>query len=276
MPSSSTHILLLGNASTPEMRSVAASLEQLAAGATLHAKTNIADAAEPAHGQESEPDLVVVCQNWPDEFPAGMVQQLLARYPLARWICCYGAWCESDGRNRDIWPTAVRVPACRAATRIAHELTVLCGETSPLPLTASRDEVFAYETCETPSHIRAGQHAVALSPDREFQRYLEAFAIEAGFTLRNETEADIKVTVVLFDADPWCDVVKARLVDCRASHPHATIIGLMNLPHPENIQAVQSSGADAVVAKLATQNTLRDAIETSQHAPSSPPGERSA
>jgi hypothetical protein len=265
MPSSSTHILLLGNASTAEMRPVADSLTRLAPGATLHSQTNIAEAAEPANGEELEPDLIVVCQNWPDEFPTRLVQRLLARYPLARWICCYGVWCESDGRNRDVWPASVRVPARRATTRITHELAVLAGQSAPLPLTASRDEVFAYEAHETHLQIAPGQNATVFSPDGDLRRYLEEFVTDVGFTLDNATESD----VVLFDADPWCDVVESRLARCRANYSNATIIGLMNLPHPEDIQAVQDSGADLVVPKLATQNTLFDAINTAQ-------GERSA
>jgi hypothetical protein len=91
------------------------------------------------------PDLVVVCQHWPEEFTEQDVRRLLRMYPLARVTCCYGLWCESDGRNRDIWPLSVRVPVRSAADRIGRELEVIAGFRRPLPLTASRDEVFLFE-----------------------------------------------------------------------------------------------------------------------------------
>jgi hypothetical protein len=91
------------------------------------------------------PDLVIVCQHWPDEFSERDIQRLVGRYPLARVTCCYGPWCRSDGRRRDLWPFAVRVPVEAVAGRIRREREVLAGRRQPLPLTASRDEVFVFD-----------------------------------------------------------------------------------------------------------------------------------
>jgi hypothetical protein len=91
------------------------------------------------------PELVLVCQHWSDEFTTQDVHCLIARYPLARLVCCYGPWCASDGRTRDIWPLAVRVPTDAAPDRIRRELDVLAGRRRPLPLTASRDEIFLFD-----------------------------------------------------------------------------------------------------------------------------------
>jgi hypothetical protein len=92
------------------------------------------------------PDLVIVCQHWPDEFTERDVLSILRTSPLARLTCCYGPWCESDGRTRDIWPLAVRVPVRSAADRIHRELDVIAGFSRPLPLTASRDEIFLFDS----------------------------------------------------------------------------------------------------------------------------------
>lgn len=96
------------------------------------------------------PDLVIVCQSWPDEFSAEEVSAALGRWPLALWICCYGAWCDSDGRTRTIWPISLRVPVCDAASRLSHVWQVLTEQRGdPLPLTASRDEAFAFDHCSS-------------------------------------------------------------------------------------------------------------------------------
>ncbi len=94
------------------------------------------------------PDLVIVCQSWPDELTAEAVSAALGRWPLALWVCCYGAWCESDGRTRTIWPISVRVPVREAVPRLDHVWQILSEQRGePLPLTASRDEAFAFDHC---------------------------------------------------------------------------------------------------------------------------------
>jgi len=96
------------------------------------------------------PDLVIVCQSWPDEFPMADVTTALGRWPLAIWVCCYGAWCASDGRTRSIWPISVRVPVDEAECRLNHVWRVLTEQRGePLPLTASRDEAFEFDHCLT-------------------------------------------------------------------------------------------------------------------------------
>lgn len=95
------------------------------------------------------PDLVIVCQSWPDEFLPSAVSAALGRWPLALWVCCYGAWCDSDGRNRSTWPIGVRVPVAESERRLNHIWQVLTEQQDdPLPLTASRDEAFEFDHCD--------------------------------------------------------------------------------------------------------------------------------
>lgn len=108
------------------------------------------------HGERHQnsfltPDLIIVCQSWPDEFPTAEVTLALGRWPLALWVCCYGAWCASDGRTRLIWPIGVRVPVDEAENRLNHVWRVLIEQRGePLPMTASRDEAFEFDHCLTP------------------------------------------------------------------------------------------------------------------------------
>lgn len=98
------------------------------------------------------PDLVIVCQSWPDEFLASDVSVELGRWPLAMWVCCYGAWCASDGRTRLNWPIGVRVPVAEAEQRLNHVWRVLNEQGGePLPLTASRDEAFEFDSLTAPT-----------------------------------------------------------------------------------------------------------------------------
>src|SRR5689334_14139382 len=67
------------------------------------------------------PDLIVVLQSWSDQFSEKDVYDLLSQCPLARIVCCFGPWCDSDGRTYSIWPLAVRVPVVAAAGRLLRE-----------------------------------------------------------------------------------------------------------------------------------------------------------
>lgn len=97
------------------------------------------------------PELILVLQHWPEEFSSQQVQQLISTFPLARLICCYGPWCQSDGRTRQAWPCSVRVPLAAVKNRIDSEIDVISGNKAPLELTAGLDEVFAFDHAESKS-----------------------------------------------------------------------------------------------------------------------------
>ncbi|MCA9091486.1 MAG: hypothetical protein KDA90_22970 [Planctomycetaceae bacterium] len=111
--------------------------------AEVQCRATLADALREL--SQDAPDLVLVCQQWPEEYRTEEVEQLLESLPLARIVCSYGPWCGSDGRTRVIWPFALRVPAERAASRILAELDVIAGRRLPLPRTAGLEEVFTFD-----------------------------------------------------------------------------------------------------------------------------------
>jgi hypothetical protein len=146
LPERSPKLLVIGDFFSPIMQPVRRCVESLVeAGADARFVPGVPQAGADSDGGGWFPDLVVVCQHWPDEYTDGQVRRLIGFFPLARVSCCYGPWCASDGRSRDIWPLAVRVPVDSAAERIRRELDVVAGRRRPLPLTASRDEVFLFD-----------------------------------------------------------------------------------------------------------------------------------
>src|SRR3569832_2509960 len=83
------------------------------------------------------PDLVVVMQDWPDQWSERDIGRLMLAFPLARLVCSYEHRCDSVGRNRDLWPPGSRVPRELTATRVANELRYLNTQAgNVLPLTA--------------------------------------------------------------------------------------------------------------------------------------------
>jgi hypothetical protein len=105
-------------------------------------RSALAEISEP--GVRNDPDLVIVVQQWSDEYRADEVEELLAALPLARICCAYGPLCRSDGRTRSQWPIALRVPQEELPARLKQEVAVLKGELQPLPRTAGYEEIFAF------------------------------------------------------------------------------------------------------------------------------------
>lgn len=137
-------ILVVGELDRSEFASVRDWLGADGRSANVQKATSLA----VLEGDVVSPDLIVVCQSWPDEFTSHDVTQCLGRWPLALWVCCYGAWCASDGRTRTTWPISVRTPVDEACGRLTHLWQILHdGHGDPLPLTASRDEAFEFDHC---------------------------------------------------------------------------------------------------------------------------------
>lgn len=148
-------VQVVGDVFSPVMQPVRNCVETLVkdGGAVVHFAKALPEACARAFAEAWFPDVVLICQHWSDEFTEQDVRRLLTAFPLARIACCYGPWCESDGRTRDVWPLSVRVPVRCAAGRIAREFEVLAGLRAPLPLTASRDEIFLFDADE-PMDVR--------------------------------------------------------------------------------------------------------------------------
>lgn len=199
------------------------------------------------------PELVVVLQGWSEQFSTGEVHELMALCPLARIVCCFGPWCDSDGRTRSIWPLAMRVPAAAAVSRLEHELNVLGAAAepviAPLPWTASRTEIFEYDFAAAPS--RCDQKNVSvISPDRSWREMMERRAGSRSAQATCATEMH-PPDVVLFDADPWNEERADALVAVKRASPGCRLIALVGFPRPDLEAELRRSGADAVQLKVA-------------------------
>jgi len=130
----------VGDADRAEFRSMLAeTASELSESSTCYLENVSAVEDRIVHGAPP-PDLLIVFESWPDEFPADHVSRLFAAAPLARIVCVGGAWCESAGRTRSHWPLGLRVPVWLATVRIRYELDVLAGRRPALPPTATREE----------------------------------------------------------------------------------------------------------------------------------------
>lgn len=258
------NVLVLGDDSTADMEPVREALRCVSAIVDLRSARDATTLTDRAQVNDPWfPDLIVVCQNWPDEFSSANVHELLATYPLSRLVCCYGPWCESDGRNRSIWPSGCRVPVAHAARRITREVDSLRsgGTDEPPPLTAARDEVFEFECAKAILNSQAVSKVpgTVVSPDPALRRMLTAAFTACGGRVLPESEAG-GCRFVLWDADPWSPVRRQMLIDLRDRSPSAAIIAVVGLACASFTEELLAAGANRVIPKLAPLEQLAAAL----------------
>ena len=239
---------VIGQAERAEFRPVLEQLQTLA-GARFVACPDISAAL----GAPEIPDLILILQSHPDEFTRRDFQRLLQHAPIARLVVASGAWCEADGRTRQVWPVAVRVPVSRAVDRLAIEWALLTGEPGRLlPLTATRDECFAAECAAAPPRLD-GLLISVQSPDRAWRATQEILITSAGGSIAaSPTEAEL----IWLDGDPWETGGKRLLQQVQAASPRANLVVSLDFPLPELVETVRSLGAQAVLPKLAADASL--------------------
>ncbi len=251
-------VLVLGDIRRDEFQPIIGFLRAHQGGSTARQALDVAGLRQFVERDNWFPDLVVVLQAWPDEFSEADFHDLLALCPLARIVCCFGPWCDSDGRTRSIWPLAVRVPATAALGRLTREWELLENQPSalrPLPLTASRAEIFEFDFCGLKPGIPTAQTATVISPDRRFQQMLESALRKGGLQICDASDAD-PATAVLFDTDLWNEERAVALSSIRASYATAKIVACAGFPLPEFDATLRRSGADEVWFKLAPLQEL--------------------
>ena len=254
-------VMLLGDPESGDFRAIAESVRGWRPPAEIRQAADFAGFRRCVEDERWFPDCVVVLQAWPDQFSETDVGQLLAMCPLARLVCCFGPWCDSDGRARSVWPPAVRVPLAATCGRLARELALLAGgeSTRALPLTASGPEIFEHGSAVCrPVPIRKRRVAV-ISPDRAWKEMLEAALRSSDLPVHSPLSSEPPEAVIV-DIDPWDSDRSLALRAIRAADPGARILAAAGFPRPDLTSALRESGADGVWFKLAPHAELVEAI----------------
>ena len=273
--------LLLGDTTHPEFRGVVSLLRGTIAHQRLLEAVNVREGQALFPPGRELPELVVVCQTWSDQFSAAEVHTLLAWLPLARLICCYGPWCDSDGRTRDIWPLAVRVSASDAEPVVANALRELQGarpseggrsggtQGSPLPgrlpLTASRNEVYEDRHVPPITTSLRGLRVAVSSADRAWRQMMERLVQgQQGTVIDGSTPARLpgvdQPQVLLWDADPICPERREDLARWRSAFPGLRVMAFVGFPRVDQVEELHRWGATRVCSKLSPLAELVAAV----------------
>jgi len=249
MTRSLPNTLLLGDSLLKEFEPVVRWLRERDSGGRFRMADDVRAAHAVPGDQDWIPNLVVVLQSWPDQYSVEDFHGLLRNFPLARLVLCFGPWCDSDGRTRSIWPLAVRVPAAAAVPRLERELALFetpAPAAPPLPLTASRTEIFDFDFgCRRPLAPAAGK-IVVISADRAWREMMRRMV----GTSATSDEAAEPPDLVLFDADPWDEERAEALTAIRTAVPAGRLIAFVGFPRPDVEAELRQAGADEVRFKL--------------------------
>jgi hypothetical protein len=264
-------VWIVGDADRAEMRAVLDRLATLSVAITPERCADVSELEAQIAQTACLPELVLVCESWPDEFPVDHVARLLAAVPLARVLCLSGFWCEAAGRTRQHWPPALRVPIWASWPRIEHELAICTGRRSALPSTATREEVLLATSLSeapappVPSPPSAGERARVRGParveiyDPALSHTLADELQQQGWTVTDDPSA--AVTTVFVQADPasheLCRTIAAR---CRAVAP-AAVVAVTAWPVPEWTEQLRTAGVCDVVHALDLGCVRRDQQE---------------
>lgn len=219
-------------------------------------------------GEQGSPDLLVVCQSTPDEFRAAEVDRWLGRWPLTRIVCCYGRWCDADGRTRSVWPLALRTPVALAIDRLQQELEVLNGRLAPVHVTASREEAFVFAYRCTAGSENANQPAIEIavvSPDVEYAAMLRECCLAAALDTSTAESGSSAHRLVLWDADPLPSdrtLREAAVSTVVRRDPQATVVALLGSPQAVDVSWLRAAGVAAVLPKLAPIATLQACLHS--------------
>jgi hypothetical protein len=288
-------VLIIGELSAPEMSSVRDWLARRIGPSGPRLAVDLRAVRRLRDAEGWIPDLIIVCQTWPDQFSGVDIHALLTWFPLTRLVCVYGVWCDSDGRSRTDWPLAVRIPASRATSRLERELATLsisAGAISPgsisdaLPLTASRGEIFACDYPPPDKHgtSLAGRSLVIDSPDTPLATLWQTVLTEHGaqvrltcspawddspenvigvpnaegqFAARTRYPDPLQPDVVLFDADPHDH--RMPTAACQI-WPAARLVALVGFRRPDHDAELRTAGCDLILDKLAPLAELLAAV----------------
>ncbi|MBX3436900.1 MAG: hypothetical protein KF861_05355 [Planctomycetaceae bacterium] len=247
-------VLVVGRTNASLFNDILDFLRNVQPALAVHVVRNVREVAATA----AAIDMVIVLQQWPDEYTTAEALHLIDAAPLARLIVCYGPWCDSDGRSSNRWPHSVRVPVASAVCQVRDELDRLARGRPPLPLTADRNLVYVdrYSPAEYSSsrglQIRVVCHDAVLSDT------VGDLLTAAGHSLVHES--DEWADAIVWDADPWNDVSRNELNDLRQQFPLSPLLALCGFPRWHHASTLNKGEVAALVPKLAAHAELVAAI----------------
>ena len=241
--------LLIGETDLPRFAPILARLQGVPS--IRHARTLI-ETIEIAAALDWSPDIVLVSQSLPDEFNAHEVERLIGLLPLARWIVCFGEWCESIGRTEQLWPIGWCVPLRDALARLEVELRADRVDELIPPPTASRDESFARSAARRNAiRVRVPLTVCVRGNDRHFRDLISDTLRAMGCTLATEVADLFVLATTCPDGSD-----RETIATWRAAAPQSVILVASDMATAEDRAKLIVAGASETVSQLRFEDSF--------------------
>jgi len=253
------HLLEVGNRQSPEFQPLVRWLDEQPGLRSRQQVRRLTEGTPLAHLSEY-PDLVVVWQNYSDEYSPEEIQTLLSSLPLARIVCVSGAWCAADGRSRSLWPPRFRVTIEQAQHRLQLEWQSLTGSTIPAcPWTAAVDEIWRWsQEYATPVDL-SGLRFVLQIPDRFLREAVQSELLSANAIHSEDAAASAHVVVI--DVEPWTALLRERVLKVREQSPSAVLLGLSGWVTHDLLANWKACGIQGWLSKTAPETWPQRLLE---------------
>jgi len=203
---------------------------------------------------EVVPELIVVAQAYPSQFPQQVIDRLRCLCPLSRVLGLMGSWCEGEMRTGRPWPGAIRIYWHQWLPRCGQQLAQMArNECSVwnLPVTATEEERLLLAAGQPLGDCRG---LVAIySRCYEIGNWLSAALRSRGCStvwLRPPHPARVEgAAAAVFDGSELNDTQFDELKHLSSALNPAPILALLSFPRIEDHRRARSAGAAAVLSK---------------------------
>ncbi|MGA2621767.1 MAG: hypothetical protein ABSF26_29550 [Thermoguttaceae bacterium] len=266
MPTHDLQVVLVGSTDRAEFRDARQTLDAL--GRVL-AFPSVQSAAAAIEAGGAAPDVLVIAQAYPGQFPRSTIEQLRHLAPLARVIALLGTWCEGETRTGRPWPAVIRLYWHQGPARCRQELLRLVegrGSSWGLPLTAT-DEERLLAAAERRPPPRRGLIAI-FTPRADMEAFLAAACRSCGYAtvwLPPGQSVGVRgATAAIYDG---CELRAVELDDLRrlaANLAPTPILAILHFPRPDDYRLALAAGAAALLAKPLHVDDLLEQLDEIQ------------
>ncbi|MBU4273030.1 MAG: response regulator [Planctomycetes bacterium] len=133
-------ILVVGDIHRTEFRESASCLKR---SGVVEIAADVETAEAALAQRRTAPEVIVVAQSFPGQFPHGAIDRLRRAAPLARILGLMGSWCEGEMRSGRPWPATARLYWHQWPARCRRQFRCLAGGkrcSFALPATATEEE----------------------------------------------------------------------------------------------------------------------------------------
>jgi CheY-like chemotaxis protein len=243
-------LLLIGDVDRPDFREAVAAMH--AACRVLRFPT-IASSVDSLDGHEQPPDVIVLAQGRPGEYPADDLQRLRRWAALAPVVALLGPWSEGEMRSGEPLPGVVRVYWHQWLPRFERQMAMFARGICPawgLPPTSTDEERLLWSN----RHSRAKYEGVIaiVAERREMADWLADACASLGLTTVRMVpcpQADPRdIAAVLWDTFSVDDDA-IDLTALKETFVDVPIVAVTGFLRTDQRQRLLAAGAAAVLSK---------------------------